>query len=114
MGIDLGILNKIFTFGRKKELKDLGNRLERLKAAMPADIVAAHEHASQHRTEVLSGEQCGCFYCGATFPPAEITKWVDNGGTALCPRCGIDAVLSSASGLPLSKNFLDQMNKHWF
>jgi hypothetical protein len=49
-----------------------------------------------------------------SFPPAEINEWIDDNGTAMCPRCGIDAVIGSASGFSLSEKFLQQMHHYWF
>jgi hypothetical protein len=72
----------------------------------------------RHRDEVLASEQCGCFYCGAVFESSEIENWVDEwqgvGQTALCPRCGIDSVLGSESGYPISEEFLSRMQAYWF
>jgi hypothetical protein len=82
---------------------------------MAADLhISAHARCSLHRAEILRSESCACFYCFASFPPAEIQEWVDEGETALCPRCGIDSVLGSASGLPLDENLLRSMHEHWF
>jgi hypothetical protein len=54
----------------------------------------------------------------AVFAPSEITEWVDHwegvGQTALCPRCGIDSVIGSESGYPLTKEFLERMAWHGF
>ena len=67
---------------------------------------------------MLASASCGCFYCGAIFPPAAITEWVDEwediGQTALCPTCEIDSVIGSESGYPITAEFLTAMNKHWF
>jgi hypothetical protein len=52
--------------------------------------------------------------CDALFSPAEIIQWVDDGRTALCPKCEIDSVIGSASGYPITKNFLERMHSHWF
>ena len=80
-----------------------------------ADLEIAHKHSIYHRKEILSSELCGCFYCGKTFPPAEIEDWTDEqeglGTTAMCPRCGIDSVVGSASGFPLTPEFLQQMHE---
>ena len=78
------------------------------------DATAAHAYCINHRGEIEASQICGCFYCLEAFPPIEIKEWVDRGATALCPRCGIDAVIGSASGLLLSSNFLDQMHVRWF
>ncbi|WP_337867994.1 cytoplasmic protein [Meiothermus sp.] len=74
----------------------------------------AHQHASRHRAEILQSEQCGCFYCLRIFPPSEIEEWIDEGQTALCPYCGIDAVLGSASGAQITEDFLGQMRERYF
>jgi hypothetical protein len=74
----------------------------------------AHKHSFKSRRELEKSDRCGCFYCEETFPPSAITEWVDDGHTAMCPFCGIDSVLGSASGLELSKDFLHRMNERWF
>lgn len=75
----------------------------------------AHKDSSSHKLEILSSKLCGCFYCKQTYPPSEICEWINdiNGKTAICPKCGIDAVLSSK--YPIKDNkFLDEMNRYWF
>ena len=76
--------------------------------------ISAHEHSSRHRGEILKSENCGCFYCLAIFSPLEIIEWIDNESTANCPYCGIDSVIGSASGYPVTMDFLAKMEKHWF
>jgi len=76
---------------------------------------AAHKHSIRHRQELERSAVCGCFYCGETFAPSEITDWCDDKGTALCPTCGIDSIIGSASGYPVSeKRFLRSMHERWF
>ena len=50
------------------------------------------------------------------FPPKEIKDWIKdkNGPTALCPHCGIDAVIGESSGYPITEDFLKEMNEYWF
>jgi hypothetical protein len=84
------------------------------KATMPGDVQAAHRSSSRHRALVEQSDLCGCFYCLQLFPPSEIHDWADDGATAICPKCGIDSVLPSATGFPLSRAFLTNMNRHWF
>lgn len=78
----------------------------------------AHKYSSNHREQLLASEVCGCFFCRSTFSPAEIEEWVDEVDgietTALCPRCGIDSVIGSASGIELSPDFLAGMHRVWF
>jgi hypothetical protein len=74
-----------------------------------ADLEAAHRRSIRNR---LAG-RCGCFYCLATFMAERVTDWADDGETALCPVCGIDAVLSSTAD-PVSPAVLAQMHERWF
>lgn len=82
------------------------------------DHIRAHRHCSRHRGELLASERCGCFHSGAIFCPAEIDVWTDEwegvGRTAICPRCGIDAVIGSESGYPITPAFMQTMKAHWF
>lgn len=83
------------------------------------DYISAHKHSSHHREELIKSDVCGCFYCLEIYSPAEITDWVDEdengiGTCALCTKCGIDSVIGSASGYPITKDFLRKMHLHWF
>jgi hypothetical protein len=86
-------------------------------AKEPAHI-AAHRHSSNHRSEVLQSDTCGCFCCLEIYRPSDIIEWVDDkdgiGTTAICPRCGIDSVLGAGSGYPITRAFLEQMEAYWF
>jgi hypothetical protein len=83
-------------------------------AGFPTPIREAHRHSSGHRLELQASDLCGCFYCNAIYPPSEITEWVDDGQTALCAKCGIDSVIGTKSGFPLTQVFLAEMNRFWF
>jgi hypothetical protein len=76
--------------------------------------VAAHVHASQHRGEVEASEKCACFFCFRTFAPATIKAWIDKNQTALCPACGVDSVIGSASQHRLDDAFLRKMHGTYF
>ncbi len=82
------------------------------------DLIAAHKHCSNHRDEIEASEICGCFFCLEIYQPSEITRWIDGPNlpdlTAVCPECGIDSVIGSASRYPISMDFLRKMKRHWF
>lgn len=79
------------------------------------DLKSAHQHSINHRQEVEQSDICGCFHCTKIYPPTEIKDWLeDKAGTALCPYCGVDAVIGDKSGYPITEEFLTQMRKHWF
>ena len=84
------------------------------------DYVVAHRFSIRHRPQIEASRVCGCFYCKRTFAPEDIRDWVDDsapglpGETALCPHCGIDSVIGSAAGFPITADFLAAMNGRWF
>jgi hypothetical protein len=85
----------------------------------PDDIRLAHQSSANHRVPVAASTVCGCFYCCEVFPPTAILDCGDEaddgpGTTALCPKCGIDAVLPDNAGFVLSREFLERMKAHWF
>jgi len=78
------------------------------------DIIKAHEYSSHHKKALLKDKICGCFFCLKIFSPKEITDWIDNDNTALCPHCSIDAVIGESSGFPITEEFLEKMRDRWF
>jgi len=81
------------------------------------DYIRAHKHCIRHRAEILTSDLCGCFFCLAVFPPKAIKTWCDERDgtqTALCPECGIDSVIGSKAGFPITRDFLARMERHWF
>jgi hypothetical protein len=84
------------------------------RGRMSKDHISAHKHCSLHRAEIERSSICGCFYCLSVFPPSDIVEWIDGGQTAICPRCPVDSIIGSASGYPITKEFLQRMHDHWF
>ena len=80
----------------------------------PGLYTAAHQHSSRHRAEIEASARCACFFCFRSFASADIKTWVDGNQTALCPRCGVDAVIGNASKHRLDDVFLRGMHQHFF
>jgi hypothetical protein len=79
---------------------------------IPEPWRSAHAYASQHKKQLEHAGRGGCFYCLRFFDAAEICEWIDGEQTALCPRCGIDAVLPATE--EVTPEFLKEMQKQWF
>ena len=80
-----------------------------------ADYIFAHQFCTNNRKQLERSTACGCFYCGKIFDPVEIKEWIpEKSGTALCPYCGIDAVIGENSGIHITKQLLEKMNQYWF
>ena len=83
--------------------------------SMPdSDLGLAHKHCIQHRAEVEASEICGCFYCLSTFHRPR--SW--SGSTTAKQHSARGArstrFLGPASGLPITRNFLERMHERWF
>jgi hypothetical protein len=96
------------------EMDDLRARVDAFKAQGGPEI-EAHPHCTNNRPELDASDVAGCFYCLEVFEPETVVEWVDSDDTAICPKCGIDSVIGSASGYPVSdRQFLTRMHEKWF
>lgn len=71
-------------------------------------------HSMKNAKEIRNSMTCGCYKCCNVFPKEQITKWTDNGQTALCPICEIDSVVAESSGIPLNTESLKIIHDYWF
>ena len=91
-----------------------------------ANLLTAIRHTTNNRAEIEASTVCGCCNCMQTFAPDEIIAWSGldasnfddpealTGGTAMCPRCGSEAVVGDKSGHKIDHVFLSGMNEAWF
>lgn len=79
------------------------------------NLIRAHDYSENNREQLKQDQLCGCFYCLKTFRSGEITQWYgDLDDSAICPKCGIDAVIGESSGMPITREFLKLMRQYWF
>lgn len=80
------------------------------------DISNAYKYAFQNKPYLFHDSRCGCYHCLRIFSPCEIIRYVDDCGigTAICPYCGVDAVIGESSGFPIAIEFLEKMHNKWF
>lgn len=86
------------------------------------DLQKIHNECGWHEEKIKSSKRCGCFYCKGKFAPSEITRWQNElptspkgaGKTALCPKCGIDAVLPESADHEITDELLEAMHVKWF
>lgn len=90
------------------------------------ELLAAYRYTTNNWVQIESSTWCGCCSCMQIFPRDEVVAWTgldmanvnDPGAveqqTALCPRCGVEAVLGDKCGFPIHAAFLARMNEAWF
>ena len=100
---------------RFKAKRGLGHIVRRGLSAIE-ELDYAHMLSFDNIDSVQASQRCGCFFCEKIFPAEEVTRYLKEkaGHTALCPHCGIDAILGDASGLEISPAFMHRMHKEWF
>lgn len=90
------------------------------------ELLAAYRYTSNNWAQIETSKVCGCCNCVELFRPDEIVGWTGltmqnmddpkaiNDQTAMCPRCGSEAVLGDGCGFPINAAFLARMNEAWF
>ena len=76
-----------------------------------------HSLCFNNYENITISTQCACFSCKRLFDKEAINDWVetDKEKTAICPHCGIDAVIGDASNAPIEDSeFIDAMHKLYF
>lgn len=80
-------------------------------------LMRLHMNTVNNAARVRAAGLCGCFHCCESFPSGEVARFMpEQGGgeTALCPRCGVDAVLTNLDGEPLNDALLKEMHDRFF
>lgn len=71
----------------------------------------------ENRPVIERSTLCGCHCCRHLFTPEEIDWWIDEtdgvGLTAMCPKCGLDGVVGSASPCDGDLAFLRELTRRW-
>lgn len=63
-----------------------------------------------NRQELGHYTMASCFHCCSVMTISSITDWCDDGQTAICPTCGVDAVLPGNC----ADELLNEMHAIWF
>lgn len=90
------------------------------------ELLAAYRYTSNNYAQIQASATCGCCNCTGLFTPNDIVGWTGltlqnmddpkaiDAQTAMCPRCGSEAVLGDGCGFPINPQFLARMNEAWF
>jgi hypothetical protein len=74
---------------------------------------ATHSYRNKHT--LSSSNTIVCYFCFNYMKPNDITEYTDNGETALCPHCNVNAVIGDHSKLPINDEmFIKHMRYYAF
>lgn len=71
-----------------------------------------HSQTFKNRDILQEANDCVCVNCSEEFKVEEISDWLDNKQTAVCPHCHVDAVLPKTETLTTEK--LKELHYLWF
>ncbi|MDE5882080.1 MAG: hypothetical protein K2H60_10150 [Muribaculaceae bacterium] len=74
----------------------------------------AYLHTIHNREEINASNMVYCASCRTFAHPSEVTEFVDEGKTGICPYCGINALVGNACELKLSDNVLNELHHMYF
>ena len=75
-----------------------------------------HALSSKNKEAVTKSHLVGCFFCCTIQEATAVSEYaveLDGAQTAICPICGVDAILGDAS-TPINKEMLQTMCSAWF
>lgn len=77
------------------------------------DIRIAPRLSMKNRSALEQVAECACYHCYKVYPSQEIKDYTDQNSTAICPYCGIDAVLPVNHPDDKNKELLQKIHKYW-
>lgn len=73
------------------------------------NVQNALQLAMRNKNSLILHKESGCFHCLNNFETKLIKDYTDQGETALCPKCGTDAVVPGV----VSKEHLSAIRNYW-
>lgn len=77
---------------------------------MNLNVVDYSKASIHNRSKIKDTTECGCYFCLNVCKGKEITEWIDDEDTALCPTCKIDSLLPGIS----NRKMLEKGAAYWF
>lgn len=89
--------------------------VKKLKMEQSNNLIYLHKFCTDNKSLILSQEQAACFHCKQFIKSEDISEYWDQGKTAVCPKCGVDALIPKIiDSIQISKSTLESMCKFYF
>ena len=73
-----------------------------------------HVYSTHNRRWVETADRCHCFYCKSCVEASTVTEYADDGQTAFCPKCDVQALLPDSIPESVDEETVALMNEYWF
>ncbi|MCI1245109.1 MAG: sel1 repeat family protein [Bacilli bacterium] len=80
------------------------------------ELTELAKHSKHNEIEIIKSKTCSCYFCRQSYSARDVNDWVNDkdGVTAICPICGMDAVIGDACGIPFGKADLKELNLAYY
>lgn len=88
-----------------------------IAAMSDEELSEIHTHCTANREEIEASSRCACLYCQEVYRATEVNDFIVEPSlkeTALCPRCGANAVIGDATGIPFYKELIRKLHQRYF
>ncbi len=74
------------------------------------------KHTKDNEIDILNSKKCSCLFCRQTYDARRVSDWSteNNKISAVCPECGMNAVVGDHSGFILDHDTLKALNLTYF
>lgn len=76
-----------------------------------------YKHTKNNELDILQSKTCSCLFCQQNYSARKVSEWntdKNNQMSAVCPECGMDAVVGDASGYVLDDDDIETLHKTYF
>lgn len=82
-----------------KATRALNDAGELFREALTLSKKEASLLSLHNRSQIKEGVPCACYFCLQIIDGGEIDEWADDGDTAICPRCNVDAIVPNETDI---------------
>jgi hypothetical protein len=86
-------------------------------AKLLLEIDEPHKYTFKNKDQVQKSNMCCCACCVNKYSAKYVVEYIEeaNGDkTAICPKCGVDAVIGDAALSNITDTMLQDMHNKWF
>ncbi|HBN00689.1 MAG TPA: hypothetical protein DD384_05680 [Firmicutes bacterium] len=76
-----------------------------------------YKHTKDNELDILQSKKCACLSCMQTYNARKINEWTTDKNhhmNAVCPLCGVDAVVGDASGYVLNLTDIRELHEAYY
>ena len=73
-----------------------------------------HTYTLKNKSLIEKSKICYCYHCKNKILVEDIVDYLDEGETAVCPKCNVDSLIPDCIDEEITDKVIDDMNRYWF